>query len=59
MLFRNVRNGAVLDMPDSFSGKYWESVETPTPDHDQKPEDAAVAKKAAGKDSARKKPSKK
>lgn len=59
MQFRNVRNGAVLDMPESFSGKYWEPVETPVPDHDQKPEDAAAPKKAAGKNPAGKKPSKK
>lgn len=31
MKFRNTRSGAVIDMPENFSGKYWEPVEKPAP----------------------------
>lgn len=27
MKFRNIRNGKILELPDNFSGKYWEPVE--------------------------------
>lgn len=43
MKFRNTRTGAVLELPENFSGKYWEPVEAP------KPEKKAAAKKAAAK----------
>ena len=35
MKFRNIRTGIVLELPDNFSGKYWDPVEKPTP---KKPE---------------------
>ena len=57
MKFRNTRNGAILDMPDSFSGKYWEPVDTPAPE--SKAGDAAVPEKAEVKKPAKKKPAKK
>lgn len=48
MKFRNIRTGAVLDLPDNFSGKYWEPVNVPVP---KKPVKKAAAKK---KDAAKK-----
>ena len=32
MKFRNIRNGCILDMPETFSGKYWEPVKKPAPE---------------------------
>ena len=31
MKFRNTRTGYVLEMPEGFSGKYWEPVNKPVP----------------------------
>lgn len=31
MKFRNVRTGIILDLPDNFTGKYWEPVNKPVP----------------------------
>ena len=43
MKFRNIRTGIVLELPDNFSGKYWEPVEPPAP---EKPEKKKPKKKA-------------
>ena len=39
MKFRNVRNGMILDLPDTFRGTYWEPV-------DKQPAPAASRKEA-------------
>lgn len=36
MKFRNIRTGIVLELPDNFSGKYWEPVEPPAPEKPEK-----------------------
>lgn len=38
MKFRNIRNGKILELPDNFSGKYWESVEQSAPKKSEKQE---------------------
>lgn len=38
MKFRNTRNGMVLELPDNFSGTYWEPVEKPAPEKPKKQE---------------------
>ena len=43
MKFRNIRTGIVLELPDNFSGKYWEPVEPPAP---KEPEKKKPKKKA-------------
>lgn len=44
MKFKNIRTGIVLELPDNFSGKYWEPVEQPTP---KEPEAKKKPKKKA------------
>lgn len=46
MKFRNTRTGYVLEMPEGFSGKYWEPVKEPAPK-------AKATKKAAAKKPAK------
>lgn len=41
MKFRNTRNGTILELPDNFSGKYWEPVEKPVPRPAEKKKTAA------------------
>ena len=43
MKFRNIRTGIVVELPDNFSGKNWEPVETPAP---KEPEKKKAKKKA-------------
>ena len=50
MKFRNRRNGIVLDMPDTFSGKNWEPViEEPAPVITEKPKKKSSVKKTVKK----------
>lgn len=53
MLFRNTRNGAVIDAPESFGGKFWEPVTTPAPvavsETNEAPKKAPAKRKAAPK----------
>jgi len=44
MKFRNRRNGIVLDLPENFSGKYWEPVD-PAPVSEEKPKKKSSVKK--------------
>ena len=50
MKFRNRRTGIVLtNMPDTFSGKYWEPVEEPAPVTEEKPKKKSSVKKTVKK----------